>query len=355
MDSVSQAALGAAVGVVVMGRRRPLWQAALAGAIVGTLPDLDVLLDKGDAVRDMVLHRAETHAYFWQLLASPLIAWLAAAATGSRELLLRWWLAVVLILVTHTLLDSLTIYGTRAWLPFSDYPVGLGSLFIIDPLYTLPLLAGLLLAGLLRTPERRRWAVAGLTVSTLYAGWSVAAQFYVTQKVMATPQAAGLSSDQVLVTPTPLNTVLWRIVLRHEQSYEEGFFSLLDPVVAPDRPIRFTRYDRGGDLEAQTADFTSANLVRHFSKGFYALDDDGRFVYITDLRMGQHPFYVFSFAVAEHQSEPLQAIEPRQLTRRLPTAGGLDWLRRRALGEDLPPPGHDAGEPQLSFTRMPGE
>ena len=69
MDSLTQAALGASVGVAVMGRRRPVWQAALAGAVVGTLPDLDVFLDKGDPIRDMVLHRAETHAYFWQALA----------------------------------------------------------------------------------------------------------------------------------------------------------------------------------------------------------------------------------------------------------------------------------------------
>ena len=53
MDTVTQAALGAAVGVVIMGRRRPVWQAALAGAVVGTLPDLDVFIDQGDAVNNM--------------------------------------------------------------------------------------------------------------------------------------------------------------------------------------------------------------------------------------------------------------------------------------------------------------
>ncbi len=74
MDSVTQAALGAAVGVAVMGRSRPVWQSALAGAVVGTLPDLDVFIDKGDPIRNMVLHRAETHALFWQALASPFIA-----------------------------------------------------------------------------------------------------------------------------------------------------------------------------------------------------------------------------------------------------------------------------------------
>ena len=53
MDSVTQAVLGAAVGTAVMGRTRPVWQAALAGAVLGTLPDLDVFFDKGDPIRDM--------------------------------------------------------------------------------------------------------------------------------------------------------------------------------------------------------------------------------------------------------------------------------------------------------------
>ena len=66
MDSLSQIALGAAVGVAVMGRRTAVWKAAAWGAVAGTLPDLDVLIDHGDPVRNMVLHRAESHALFWR-------------------------------------------------------------------------------------------------------------------------------------------------------------------------------------------------------------------------------------------------------------------------------------------------
>ena len=338
MDSVSQAALGATIGVVVMGRSVPVWQSALAGAVVGTLPDLDVLIDQGDEIRNMVWHRAETHALFWQALATPVIAWMLAALTRTRAHLPRWCLMVLLGLFTHALLDAMTVYGTRVWLPFSDAPVGVGSLFIIDPLYTLPLLLGLLLALAIRSSTRGRWATIGLVVSTLYAGWSVAAQHYVTARVMATPEAAGLPAEQVLVTPTPFNTVLWRIVLVDGDSYSEGFFSLLDPLVAPGRPIRFGHHDRGHEHEAATALFVGANLVRDFSKGFYALADDGRYAYITDLRMGQHPYFAFSFAFAEHQSQPLNEIEPIRITRRVPFDSGIDWLRQRALGHDLPPP-----------------
>lgn len=321
-----------------MGRSRPVWQAALAGAAIGTLPDLDVLIDKGDAIRNMVLHRAETHALVYQALATPLIAALAAALAGGRALYGRWVVTVLLVLWTHTLLDSLTIYGTRVGLPFTDEAVGLGSLFIIDPLYTLPLLLGILLALALRGPNRRHWAIGGLALSTGYAGWSVAAQAHVTARVMASPAAQGLDASQVLVTPTPFNTVLWRIVLRHDDHYAEGFYSLTDPVVDPDRPIRFSYHPRGSRFEALAQNSPAAQRIMDFSDGFYSLSERDDRVYVTDLRMGQHPFYAFSFAFAEKRGGSAVTTAPQRETRRLPLAEGTAWLWDRMSGTDMPPP-----------------
>ena len=63
MDSLTQIALGAAVGTAVLGRKVGP-RAALWGAVCGTLPDLDVLLPYGDPVRDFTFHRAESHSIF---------------------------------------------------------------------------------------------------------------------------------------------------------------------------------------------------------------------------------------------------------------------------------------------------
>jgi len=337
MDSITQAALGAAVGVAVMGRQRPLWQAALTGAVIGTLPDLDVFIDKGDPINDMVLHRAETHAFFWQLLASFPIAYLLTRVTRSSCLLKHWWLMTVLVLFTHSMLDGLTIYGTQLALPFSNYPFGMGSLFIIDPLYTLPLLIGLFLTAIKKDEHRFRWNQWGLVLSTVYAGWAIGAQAYVTDKVMRAAETNGLSTSQVLVTPSPLNTVLWRIVLVKQDSYYEGFYSLLDPLTMPGESIQFTQFKRGEALDVSTKEFVKANQIRKFSKGFYSMADDGRYISITDLRMGQHPFYAFSFRFSEHAS-PLREIKPQQVDLGRPFKPALKWIWSRAFGENILPP-----------------
>src|SRR5690606_38827197 len=138
------------------------------------------------------------------------IAWLA----GERTRWARWCLAVWLVLVTHALLDAMTVYGTRLALPFDDRPFGIGSVFIIDPAYTVPLLAGVVAALAMRGARGRRRNAAGLAVSTLYLAFSVAAQQHVHGVVDASLQArdgAPPSVSRVLVTPTPFNTLLWRV------------------------------------------------------------------------------------------------------------------------------------------------
>ena len=68
--------------------------------------------------------------------------------TNAEEASIEGWCAYLgeltgLTLLAHPVLDAFTVYGTQLLLPFSDYPAGLGSIFIIDPLFTVPLLAGL--------------------------------------------------------------------------------------------------------------------------------------------------------------------------------------------------------------------
>lgn len=351
MDSLSQFALGAAVGVAVMGRRTAAWKAALWGGVLGTLPDLDALIDHGDPVRNMVLHRAETHALFWQTLASaPLAAGITAlmAPTGAgasgqgrgrwRDFP-RWWLTAWLALVTHALLDAMTVYGTRLALPFSSQPVGLGSIFIIDPLYTLPLLVGLWGALARPWPAGMRWNAVGLALSTAYLAWSALAQHHVTGLVQA-QLAARPGEDRierVLVTPTAFNTLLWRVLVMRQDRYQEGFYSLADQA----RPVRLTSHPRDQALFEEVAALEAVQRIAFFSRGFFRVDEQQGVVRITDLRMGQEPAYVFSFAVAQRGS-PLQ---PRDLPLSvggrsdIDLAAGLRWLAARALGQDLEAPG----------------
>jgi inner membrane protein len=335
MDSLSQIALGAAVGVATMGRRTAVWKAALWGAVAGTLPDLDVLIDHGDPIRNMVLHRAETHAPFWLTLFSLPFAAAIARLHGEWAQWHRWWLAMWLALVTHPLLDGMTVYGTQLGLPFTDHPFGVGSIFIIDPLYTLPLLVGAIWALASRGSGAGFKAnAAGLVLSTAYLGWGVLAQQHVTGIARSALAAQGITAEQVLVTPTAFNTVLWRVVAISGAQYHEGFYSLLDAQPT----LSFDRFERGTALAPELQAIDGVQRIMAFSHGFYKLHQQGQRLLITDLRMGQEPAYTFSFAVAERHSPVQPLVVPEQLGMRIDIRQGLAWLWRRAQGELLPPP-----------------
>jgi inner membrane protein len=335
MDSLSQIALGAAVSVAVMGRRTAVWKAALWGAVAGTLPDLDVVIDQGDAIRNMVLHRAESHALFWLTLFSLPFAALVARLHGEWGWLRRWWLALWLVLVTHPLLDAMTVYGTQLALPFSNHPFGVGSIFIIDPLYTLALLVGLVWVLVTRGGQRGRLANGvGLLLSTVYLAWGFAAQQQVTQIARASLAQQGMGVEHLLVTPTPFNTVLWRVVVMAGDDYFEGFYSLLDA----QPQIAFDRFPRGNALQAELKDIDGVQRLAAFTKGFYKLEQRANRLLISDLRMGQEPNYSFTFAVAEAYNPTVALIQPEQMAVTFDVPRSLNWLWRRALGERLPPP-----------------
>ena len=343
MDSLTQVALGASLGVAVVGRRTAVWKSALWGGVAGLLPDLDVLLDHGDPLLDMIRHRAESHSLLYLTLLAPLMAWGVSRLHGEAALWRRWWLALWLALFTHPLLDLMTIYGTQVLQPFTDEAWGLGSIFIIDPAYSLPLFFGVLAAlGLGRSgfsADRQtrglrlnRW---GLWLSTAYLLWTALAQQWVLHMARTSLQAQGLPTSQLLVTPAPLTTLVWRVVAMDGERFHEGYYALLDGR----RPLRMVAFESGAALRQAYADHPQIQRLTRFADGFVKVRQQSPSLVITDLRMGQEPDYVFSFNIGPPLAPGAKPPVAQQQAGRMAVGPGLRWLGRRMRGEDLDPPG----------------
>ena len=295
MDSVTQAALGAAIGgaIAPAGQRR---KALLAGAALGTLPDLDVLIDYGDAVANFTYHRGFSHSLF-VLPPFAVLLWLAlkrwwAPVRGAPS---RWLAIIGLALITHPLLDAHTAYGTQLLWPLTVPPTMWATLFIIDPLFTLPLLIGIIfVAARPARPWSARVIRSCVLLSTLYLGWSWIAQSIVADHAEEALAARDLRGAPVFVVPTPFNTVLWRIVVQTEEGYLEGFDSLL----VDEDQLDFTAYAFDRDLLEAAGDVWAVSRLRWFSQDFVKAAVANDRLIITDLRMGQEPIYVFSHVAA---------------------------------------------------------
>ena len=341
MDSLTQAVLGGAVGTAVagktLGRRAAAW-----GALAGTLPDLDILAYPFlDTAGELLVHRGVTHGLLFGLVVGPLLGGLAVrlgrrraerTGRGAPDVPWRTWAALwTAALVTHPLLDVFTVYGTQLLAPFSKHPFAVGSVFIIDPFYTVPLALFLAAAVVRRRP---RIAAYGLAVGAAYLAWGMGAQSVVERR------AETLGAQRVLATPMPMQSLLWRVVAEEGDAVATYEHSLLGPAWLFERAGGSPRADLGG-LEATRG----VETLRWFSRGWLVsttdapdggtLDATGaRAAGVADARFGCAPGgrYVFRWHVGPDGGLVQQpfAVEGR---------GAVGTLVRRALYlSPVPPP-----------------
>lgn len=338
MDSLTQLVLGATVGEATLGHK--VGRRALAwGALAGTLPDFDVLVYPfWNDLERLVLHRGFTHSFLVLTLAAPLLAWLPTRLHRHSGASWRdWTLLMFLCLITHPMLDCLTTYGTQIAWPFSQYPYAWSSVFIIDPLYTLPLIfatATGLRAG--ADPETRRRIVFGaLFLSTSYLGitlFNKASAERVFREALA--QRDDLRGDgQLLTMAGMLNNVLWRALYIEDDVVYESFYSFLG-----DRAeIRFSATPRDTALADELGEHPGLRRLSAFSKGFYRLQREGDHLVFTDLRFGSRDFYVFTYEIRAADQEPDQQIVRRPRPQPAPNALQHLWLRIKGVPYDRMP------------------
>lgn len=324
MDSLTHVFLGAAIAAAIVPpqHRRA---AMLAGAAMGSLPDLDVLpvnLLTSDPIARMTWHRSLSHS----LLVLPFVAWAIWAGFRSRggrvaQSPRRWFWAILLAVITHPLLDAFTIYGTQLLWPLPFRPVMWSSVFIIDPMYTVWLLIACVIAWCWR--ERRfvqPALLAGLTLSTLYLGASLWAKQQVEREAESALAAHHLEDAPRFSVPMPFNVLLWRVVAMTPEGFVEGERSL----VADRGPMRLREYPSDVQSLTQVFDYPGVQRLNWFNRGFMKAEErDGRLV-LSDLRMGAEPDYSFRFAVARREGDAWREMPPEQLK--------WPWQASRRLG-----------------------
>lgn len=331
MDSVTQFALGAGIGAAVLGPRMGLRKAVLAGGLLGSLPDADVFWPFDNAVDSFVLHRSATHSLIVHALATPLLGeGLYRLASSLRRERARAYWAVFLCLTTHALLDSLTVYGTQLFWPIWNEPFGLGSVFIIDPLYTLPLLV-LLVWGLIQGQWSARFgraATAVLLLTTAYLGWGLMAQQWAEGRAEKLLARASIQPERTIAAATPFNTLFWRVIAVEGPRY----YNLYVPLLGGPEDITSYAHPRQAAMSDCLAGNGFAATLRAFTNGFYRLDREQDRLVFSDLRMGLTPAYVFRFALAEHRSGGLTDIEPQRIRSPRGAPGDYAWLWRGVRG-----------------------
>jgi inner membrane protein len=211
-------------------------------------------------------------------------------------------------------LDSFTVYGTQLLWPLTEYPFGVSNLFIIDPLVTLPLLLGLIVASLPRIEPHtaRKMNHLGLALSCIYMTWSLGAKVYIDQKVKTVLAQQGIDSSVYVSSPAPLNTFLWRIVVMAENRYYEGYASVFDSL----SEVSLIAYPTSPSLLEGIEEQWNVSRLQWFTKGIYAVSLQEKNVVISDLRMGVQCAYAFNFVVGEKTDQGIKPVIAEEFSQR---------------------------------------
>ncbi len=333
MDSLTQIVLGAAVGEATLGKKVGN-KALLYGAIAGTIPDLDIIANYfTDTITAVELHRGFSHSIVFSVLLAPVLGWLVNRLERKSNLGWRPWAKLFFWgLFTHPLLDSFTTWGTQLFWPFKTR-LAFNSIFVIDPVYTLPFLI-LTLSVLFYKRDsktRRSLNTVGLTLSTSYLLLTLVIKEVVNKRFVQALKDQGIAYSKISTRPAPLNTILWNANIETPDSYLIADHSFLD-----DAPIRFAAYPKNRKESEKIMAFPNVQRLITITEGWFILGQkDGQW-YFYDLRFGLiprkdlPPFFAFTYLLEEINGR-IQATENEKNERDAEYLLQVLWLRIKGV------------------------
>lgn len=198
------------VGATVAGRasRTVSRPAMLLGGLSALVPDLDVFLTKSDdPLFQLELHRQFSHALISFPLLALLLSGLFCRLFPKRLPLRTAYLASFLGLISAGLLDACTSYGTQLLWPFTTQRFAFNVVPVVDPLFTLGLIA---LVGFAAYRSSKVGMLAAVCWLAFYLTFGAVQHQRARNAMEAEFSLRGESPKEIVIKPTLGNQILWR-------------------------------------------------------------------------------------------------------------------------------------------------
>lgn len=310
MDSFTQIAIGCATAELVAGKQLKN-KTFLYGSIIGTIPDLDVIVGKFMSTVDGVaIHRGLSHSLLFFVFLAPILGFIVFKIEKGKidyktATSLAFW-----CLLTHVILDTFTSWGTQVLWPL-DTKFAFKTIFVIDPLYTIPLAICLIYVFKSKNYfQRKKYLKIGLLLSSAYLLLTCVLKLAAVNQFEKALSQQNIAAQELIVKPTAFNTILWNANIATSDGYFLGDYSFFDS-----QSISFTFYERDSVLEKKLEQVTDFEKLKHISEGWYTISEDEGILYFNDLRFGllntnpQKPQFAFSYAFVMDKEQKLVAKE----------------------------------------------
>ena len=348
MDSVSQIALGAAMGEAVLGRKLGN-KAMFWGAVGGTIPDLDVITKPlMTEIQSLAFHRGISHSFLFSVLFALLFGWaihklyesqyatsflratlslflscipisivyfimgndwnpyvvaLAAVLVSAGVYLLlsktqkadsepiqnaslrSWQWMFFLAFATHALLDTFTMYGTQLLAPFSNYRAAIASISVADPFfYTIPFVICLFVASRYKRTDGKRRMWNYIGLG-LSCGYLMFTMWN-KQRINGVFERE-MAAQNITYDRYITGPTIFNNFLWGVTAESDDAYYMGQYSVFDTSPVIFLKIDKQHDLLVDADDDKTINTLRWFSDNFYSVirRQDGA-IQVNDLRFG---------------------------------------------------------------------
>ena len=197
-----------------------------------------------------------------------------------------WWGWTQLMfwtIFTHPLLDIFTTWGTQLLWPM-EWRIAIQSIFVIDPLYTLPFLICLISVLFLKrtNPTRAKWNHIGIALSSFYLLITLGLKLYVDSVFSNSLKKEQINYTRFDSRPTPFNTLLWTSNVELEDQFLISYYSLFDKGESLD----YTAFSKNENLLNPYRNNPKIERLIQLTKGFYTIEKTENGIVMNDLRFG---------------------------------------------------------------------
>ncbi len=288
MDSLTQFALGGIVGCATL--KNTSKKTVLISGLIATIPDLDVLLKPFYADGNfVVVHRSFSHSILCSLLLSAFFAKFSLKEYPFKKRFQFFFY----VLFTHALLDCCTTYGTQLFWPFDRRLISFNNIHVIEPIYTLCLLLPLVWIVLTKKKESQKLRViyTALLLSSIYLSWTFISKNIAKKVVVNNLNQQQIDYEDLLITPTPFNSLLWKAIIKKDSFYYFGNYSLLDKNAS----ITFFKKRHQPELLNKIIDYCDVQTMLRHCDGYPFVTGDKNKIQI----------YAIKFGPANYTAEPI--------------------------------------------------
>jgi inner membrane protein len=288
MDTLSHILIGAVTGEVVAGKKLGN-KAAVFGALIANIPDLDVVAQPFmPPVESLLVHRSYTHAILVCALLTPILAkflaWIFKKTKFADWLKLSAW-----ALFSHIFTDCFNSYGTTVFFPFSNVRVAFDCMGIFDVFFILPLIVGVICFMFLKRGTKKRKIIASLalSLSVLYLVFTIFNKISIEQKAKTYLSQENIKYERILTAPLPITNLVWLVIAETNDGFYTANYN------RKNKGIYYAKYfPKNYYLSKSFADDKDYQKLVQFSRGYYCLEQsaDSSKILFYDLRFASFDF-----------------------------------------------------------------